>query len=130
MHNQRSHLKNFSNKFNFGGRGFPDVSANAANYVTAIDGQFMTVRGTSASAPVFASIITKINDVRLSIGKRPVGFLNFVLYANSHVMNDIVCGSNYGCGVEALKAVKGWDPVTGLGTPDYKRMLDLYLALP
>jgi tripeptidyl-peptidase-1 len=130
LHKQRSHLSNISANFNSRGRGFPDVSANAANYVTAIDGKFVTVHGTSAAAPVFASVITKINDARLSMGKRPVGFLNPVLYANPHVMNDVVSGSNYGCGVKGFNAMEGWDPVTGLGTPDYKRMLDLYLELP
>jgi tripeptidyl-peptidase I len=45
-------------------------------------------------------------------------------------MNDIVTGENYGCGGKAFNAIEGWDPVTGLGTPDYKRLLELYLSLP
>jgi len=71
-----------------------------------------------------------INGVRLSTGKWPVGFLNPVLYAFPHVMNDIVTGASYGCGGKAFNTVKGWDPVTGLGTPDYERLLKLYLELP
>jgi tripeptidyl-peptidase I len=132
LNQQRSYLNNVTASFNSSGcsRGFPDVSANAANYITAVDGNFVTVYGTSASTPVFASIITKINDARLSVGKRPVGFINPVLYANQHVLNDVVSGSNYGCGAPGFKAAVGWDPVTGLGTPDYKRMLDLYMELP
>ena len=132
LYQQRSYLNNITASFNSSGcsRGFPDVSANAANYITAVDGNFVTVYGTSASTPVFASIIAKINDARLSVGKRPVGFINPVLYANQYVLNDVVSGSNYGCGAPAFKAAVGWDPVTGLGTPDYERMLKLYMKLP
>ena len=50
-----------------------------ANYVTAIDGTFFLVYGTSASSPVVGSIITLINDARLFEGKSPVGFINPVL---------------------------------------------------
>jgi tripeptidyl-peptidase-1 len=46
------------------------------NRIPAVDGEFGLVYGTSASAPVFGSIITLLNDARLAIGKRPVGFIN------------------------------------------------------
>jgi tripeptidyl-peptidase-1 len=46
-----------------------------ANFL-AIDGSFSDVFGTSASAPVVASIITLINDARIAAGKNSVGFLN------------------------------------------------------
>ncbi len=45
-------------------------------------------------------------------------------------MNDIVEDLNHGCGADAFEAIVGWDPVTGLGTPDYRRLLELYLSLP
>lgn len=61
-------------------RGFPDVSANGANYVVAVDGNFTLVYGTSASAPAFGSMITLINEKRMENGKAAVGFLNSVLY--------------------------------------------------
>jgi tripeptidyl-peptidase-1 len=38
-------------------RGYPDISANGANYVIAIDGEFGLVFGTSASTPVVASMV-------------------------------------------------------------------------
>ena len=41
-----------------------------------MDGQFQLVFGTSASAPVVASMITLINDARIAAGKKSVGFLN------------------------------------------------------
>jgi tripeptidyl-peptidase-1 len=53
-----------------------------------------------------------------------------VLYSHPELMNDIVTGENYGCGGKAFNAIEGWDPVTGLGTPDYERLLELYLSLP
>lgn len=59
-----------------------------------------------------------------------MGFMNPVLYANTNLMDDVSEGSNYGCGVEAFGAERGWDPVTGLGTPDYNKLLDLYMRLP
>ena len=111
-------------------RGYPDVSANGANYVAAIDGTFNLVYGTSASTPTFGSIVTLINEARLFAGQGSVGFLNPTLYANSGVMNDITAGSNPGCGTDGFSAATGWDPVTGLGTPNFPRMLKLFLELP
>ncbi|PSS03203.1 Pro-kumamolisin [Coniella lustricola] len=121
-----------ADRFNNSGkvRAFPDVSANGANYVTAVDGQFSLSFGTSASAPVFASMINMINEERLQAGKSPVGFINEALYANPQVMNDITNGTNPGCGTVGFSAVKGWDPLTGLGTPNYAKMKKLFMTLP
>lgn len=47
-----------------------------ANYVVAVAGEFERVFGTSASAPVTASILSAVNDARLAIGKKPIGFIN------------------------------------------------------
>lgn len=62
--------------FNATGRAFPDVAANGLNYTVAIDGSLELVSGTSASAPTFASILSAINDARLAIGRKPVGWVN------------------------------------------------------
>ena len=48
-----------------------------------MDGVFTLVFGTSASAPVVASMITLLNDARISIGKKPVGFLNPIVRFSS-----------------------------------------------
>ncbi|OAA60408.1 protease s8 tripeptidyl peptidase [Niveomyces insectorum RCEF 264] len=111
-------------------RGYPDVAANGANYVTAVDGNFTLSFGTSASAPTFASVLNLINEQRLQAGKAPVGFVNPVLYANPQVLNDITAGNNPGCGTKGFAAVPGWDPLTGLGTPNYPAMEKLFLSLP
>jgi tripeptidyl-peptidase-1 len=110
-------------------RGIPDVAFNGINYVTAIKGVFENVSGTSASAPAFAALIARVNQARLNAGKGTVGFINPVLYANPQVFQDITEGGNK-CAGQGFSAVEGWDPVTGLGTPKFKELLDLFLLLP
>jgi tripeptidyl-peptidase-1 len=113
-------------------RGFPDVSANGANYIIGINGQFGLVFGTSASSPVTGSIITLVNDARLAAGKKSVGFLNPLIYSPlfKSAFNDITMGGNQGCNTPGFTAVKGWDPVTGVGTPNLTKLIHLALLLP
>ncbi|RDI89307.1 hypothetical protein Vi05172_g412 [Venturia inaequalis] len=111
-------------------RGFPDVSANGANYIVNVNGNFTLVYGTSASAPTFGSMVTLINEERMKKGKKSVGFINPVLYEHPEVMKDVTQGKNSGCGTPGFSAVEGWDPTTGLGTPIYPKMLDLFMSLP
>lgn len=110
-------------------RGYPDVAANGANYVVAVDGSLSLVYGTSASSPTFGSVITLINEQRVNAGKSAVGFINPTLYANPSILNDITSGGNQGCGTAGFTAVAGWDPVTGLGTPNYGKMLSVFMSL-
>lgn len=110
-------------------RGFPDVSANGANYVVVVDGSLSLIYGTSASAPVFGAVITLINEARAAAGKSSVGFINPTIYANPAAFNDITSGGNQGCGTAGFTAVAGWDPVTGLGTPSYSKLSAVFLAL-
>ncbi|KAK9776698.1 putative Peptidase S53 domain-containing protein [Seiridium cardinale] len=112
------------------GRGSPDVSANGANLKVYTNGNDYHFFGTSLSSPVFASVIALINEERANAGKGTVGFVNPVLYENPDVLNDITNGTNLGCGSNGFQAVSGWDPVTGLGTPNYPKMRDLWLSLP
>ncbi|KAI4105412.1 MAG: hypothetical protein LQ339_003476 [Xanthoria mediterranea] len=111
-------------------RGFPDISANGANYVIAVTGQFALIYGTSASSPTVGAILTLINEARLYAGKSSLGFVNPFLYANPGALNDITLGSNPGCGTQGFQAVPGWDPVTGLGTPNFPKLLAAALKLP
>lgn len=112
------------------GRGFPDVSTLASTYLVYIEGVLETVYGTSASAPVFASIIALINNERLNAGKPTVGFVNPVLYAHPEALNDITTGANLGCGADpAFRATEGWDAVTGLGSPDFARLKDVFMNM-
>jgi len=123
-------------QYNRIGRGIPDVAALGQDIGIYVKGKLSTDEmGTSASCPIFASVITRINDARMNMGKtvrfvrafhlvalsesqpftqenvveappshppkltvlspaQPVGFINPVLYANPHVLNDITNGSN------------------------------------
>lgn len=116
--------------YNRAGRGFPDVSASGAEFLAYNNETLYHFYGTSLSAPIWGSIITLINQERTQVGKGPVGFINPTLYANTWVFNDIVNGSNPGCSGPGFAAVEGWDPVTGLGTPKFPKLLQLFLSLP
>ncbi|KAH7906634.1 peptidase S8/S53 domain-containing protein, partial [Hygrophoropsis aurantiaca] len=112
-----------------GSRGFPDLAANGANYAVAIDGSYSLVFGTSAAAPVVGAILTMVNDARLALGKSTIGFINPVIYASNFTdsFHDITNGTNQGCGTNGYNSSAGWDPVTGLGTPNFPIMLANWL---
>jgi tripeptidyl-peptidase I len=61
------------------GRGFPDVAAVGDRAVLLSGGKWYVVGGTSLSAPVWASVLTLINEDRLAAGKPTVGFVHPVL---------------------------------------------------
>ena len=75
-------------------------------------------------------MISLINNDRLHAGKKVLGFVNPAMYQNPQMFNDVETGYNSGCGATpAFNAAKGWDPVTGLGSPDYQRMRDVFMRL-
>ena len=103
-----------------GGRGVPDVSGDAdpnTGYNILVDGENAVAGGTSAVAPLWAGLVALLNQ---QLGK-PVGFLNPQIYAQAVEaagFHDITEGNN-----GAFSAAKGWDPCTGLGSPDGARLL-------
>ncbi|KAH9059177.1 subtilisin-like protein [Lactarius vividus] len=106
-----------------GGRGVPDISAQALGVVYILKGQLKLGSGTSASTPIAAGIFSLLNDYLISKGEGPLGFLNGWLYGQGLLgLNDIISGSNPGCNTDGFTAIAGWDPVTGLGTPDFMRL--------
>ncbi|KAF2232132.1 subtilisin-like protein [Viridothelium virens] len=132
-----NYLKNYNpgygpNVYNQSGnaRGFPDVAAIGLKVVTVFNGKTLAVGGTSASCPIVASIVTLLNERRLAAGKGPIGFLNPVFYAHPEAFNDVTEGSNPGCYTNGFQAAPGWDPVTGLGSPNFEKLLDIFLSLP
>ncbi|TFK25946.1 tripeptidyl peptidase A [Coprinopsis marcescibilis] len=109
--------------YNRAGRGFPDVAAQGRRFRIWWRGRAVSIGGTSASAPVFAAIVALLNDVRVSKGLPPLGFLNPLLYLIGPLgFNDITQGNNPGCGTPGFNATVGWDPITGLGTPDFSKL--------
>jgi subtilase family serine protease len=120
-----------SSYFNKSNRAFPDVSALGHNYLIASMGQFGSVDGTSCSSPVMAGIIALLNSERLNNGKTPLGYvvpMMYAAYAADHTtFKDITKGNNKCtencCAKEGYETAKGWDPVTGLGTPQFPELL-------
>ena len=83
--------------FNATGRGFPDVSTVGEQFWIYCQGLDEPVDGTSCAAPTFTGVISLLNDARMGAGKKPLGFLNQVLYAHPEIFTDITEGSNPGC---------------------------------
>lgn len=104
------------------GRGYPDVAAMAHNYPIVVDGTDYAGSGTSASTPLFASMVALANSARISAGKSPLGFLNPFIYQNSAIFHDITSGVNNCaaggsvCCEYGFTATTGWDPITGVGS--------------
>jgi tripeptidyl-peptidase-1 len=119
-----------SNLYNATGRGFPDVSAQGTNYPVYQGGFAMPVDGTSCSTPTFSAIVALLNDVRFAAGKSSLGFLNPMFYQNAGMFSDITSGSNPGCGTNGFTASTAWDPITGLGTPNFEKMAQVVKNLP
>lgn len=126
--------------YNPAGRGFPDVAAQGLGFRVVDKGHEISVGGTSASGPVFASVVALLNNARLAAGQPPLGFLNPWIYSKGYQgLNDIKDGGSDGClgysiysGLKASlvpyaswNATEGWDPVTGYGTPDFEKLLVL-----
>jgi subtilase family serine protease len=126
------------------GRGVPDVSysgdvnnglliAWSQGDPTQVGGIYL-FGGTSAGSPQWAAI-TALAD---QAAYYPLGFLNRKLYAigngpwYSYVFHDVTTGNNTISFVDpsndtetitGYSATKGWDPVTGLGTPDVAHLI-------
>ena len=122
-----------SQKYNAAGRGYPDIAALGGQtnpYCVAVKGgSFGGVAGTSASCPVVAGIFSLLNDLRLKAGKSPLGYINPALYSTlSSCFYDVDDGSDNGCKLgQGFTADSGWDPATGLGTPNFDCLADAIL---
>ncbi|KAH9055225.1 subtilisin-like protein [Lactarius vividus] len=113
-------------------RGFPDIAAQSYDIAIILgDECYEGLDGTSCSTPIMAGITSLLNDYRISQGRHPLGFLNPWLYGIARAgLNDIISGSNPGCNTDGFSAVVGWDPVTGLGSPDFERLQHIANLLP
>ncbi|KAI0677175.1 tripeptidyl peptidase A [Trametes maxima] len=115
--------------FNPKGRAIPDVAAQADLFRIFLSGRPVSIGGTSAAAPTFAAFVSLLNSARLSKGLPPLGFLNPLVYTiqalDKTAFNDITVGNNPGCGTPGFNATKGWDPITGVGTPNFGKLKDI-----
>ena len=116
----QAHVPPSANPGGHVGRGVPDVSGDASpssGYVVRVDGQQAVFGGTSAVAPLWAGLITLMNQ---HLG-HPVGYLNPLIYglpSTAHAFHDITTGNN-----GAYQADTGWDACTGLGSPDGAKLM-------
>ncbi|CAK3952267.1 Tripeptidyl-peptidase sed2 [Lecanosticta acicola] len=126
--------------YNPQGRAFPDVAAQGMSLHVIDRGQEKLIDGTSLAAPIFAGVISLLNAQRIQNGHKPLGFLNPWIYSSGYQgLNDIVVGGSVGCdGTDYFtngptpnipgagwNATKGWDPVSGFGSPNYPKLYQL-----
>ncbi|KXT16493.1 hypothetical protein AC579_1753 [Pseudocercospora musae] len=105
-------------------------SNTTAGVTTGIYNRAGRAHGTSLAAPIWSSLLAIINQQRQNTGKGPFGFVNAVLYEHTKIFHNITNGSNPGYGTRGFRAVPGWDPSTGLGTPNYPTLEKVFLSLP
>lgn len=108
------------------GRGVPDVAADAdpsSGYQVLVDGQRTVIGGTSAVAPLWAALVTRLSQ---TLGRK-LGLLQPKLYAGvapgkvQPGFRDITDGNN-----GAYTSGPGWDACTGLGVPDGNALRDVF----
>ena len=125
--------------YNSGGAGVPDVSLLSYNYEIVFFGINTVGSGTSASAPLFAAMVSLVNAARLKAGKNSIGFLNIILYSSyGNFTNDITEGINncaasstaaICCNGKGFNASRGWDPITGLGSVNFDTFSTFLIGL-
>jgi tripeptidyl-peptidase-1 len=119
--------------FNHTGRAYPDVSAVGHNGYILEGGVPSLIGGTSQSSPTFAAVASLLADAFKAKTGKSFGFISPLLYAawasDATTFIDITVGDNIctedGCSPTCTGYVctKGWDPVTGLGSPNYAQLL-------
>lgn len=119
-------------------RGVPDVSADAGSHsgmaiaLHLTPGNVVTTAdGTSAGAPFWAGIVALADQD----AGHALGFINPAIYrigASSsyhRAFHDITTGNNTmaykAATVTGYRAARGWDPVTGWGSPDAQVLVPL-----
>jgi tripeptidyl-peptidase-1 len=122
------------------GRGIPDISSVAGQLVLLTNGMSWLGGGTSASAPFWGGVWALANEVSKAKSGKPLGPASPLLYhiaRTTSCFHDVTEGNNncpFGPRWEGntcncttcygFDAAAGWDPVTGLGTPNVSCILD------
>jgi tripeptidyl-peptidase I len=120
--------------FNKTGRAFPDLATMGVGFQVFVGGHRISVGGTSASTPTFAAMVSMMNTLRFNAGLPSMGFIHPFLYQiwenNVGAYRDITMNHNqlHGCCNANFQAVVGWEPVCGLGVPDFSVMSNLALS--
>lgn len=126
------------------GRAVPDVAAIGEFVRFCSNGNCgATFEGTSVAAPIYGGFVSTLNEYLLANNQPRLGFLNPLLYKLKKVagfeppavQTDITIGNGRlrRTGVPGIddqggilnyfgwNTETGWDPVTGLGTPNYEK---------
>lgn len=117
------------------GRGVPDVAAHAARLPglsCLVGGRALACGGTALSTALWSALLAHIRQSMAECGHDArIGLVAPRLYrlASFGLFNSPPLGSNESTGhVGGYFARPGWDPCTGLGSPNGKRLLDALLA--
>jgi subtilase family serine protease len=134
-----------------GARDVPDVSLSASpdhdGYLFYTGGTMQVVGGTSVSTPVFAGIVSLLNQYLVSKGVQAtagLGNINPTLYhlaaSSNAIFHDVTLGNNIvpctigspDCagGSLGFSAGPGYDEVTGLGSVDADNLITQWSSLP
>jgi subtilase family serine protease len=94
------------------------------------------VGGTSASSPQWAGLIAMADQMAAIVHKPDLGYLNPALYAIADNpakyaadFYDVTVGNNQTSSISGYSASKGWDAVSGLGTPNAAHLLPDLIAI-
>ena len=122
--------------WNASNRGVPDVAMFAVGTAVMVGGELHDYGG--VAAPLFAVLVSLLNEVSLKSSGRPLGFLNPLLYrmeatvpgafrditvgdnAQTYACLSSGCGKTFPCGFEGgvgFTAAASWEAVTALGSP-------------
>ena len=105
------------------GRIIPDVAGLAASgdYSIFNQDQKYAAGGTSGVAPLWASLITLVNEARANNKKKPIGFVNDYLYhaaKNKTIFTPITKGNNKPeAAFPGYEASSAYNACCGLGSP-------------
>jgi kumamolisin len=130
-----------SNQYSDDARQVPDIAASADPLTgyriydstdSSCSGEdcWVAIGGTSASTPLWASLITLANQRAANSGKPTLGFINPMLYRMgsdstlSTAFHDVTVGGNL-----YYPTTSGWDYATGWGSPDGDKMVAGLLSL-
>ncbi len=111
----------------------PDLVTEGHRWIMYSDGEPTTVSGTSMSSPVFAALVSIMNEDRLDRGQPGFGFLNPWLYAAAYDCDDCFnkvtapgfngCTEETCCSEGFYSSDSVWDSTTGLGRPNVTALL-------
>ena len=105
------------------GRGVPDTSANAdpnTGWQISANGSWTVVGGTSAASPFTAALIAVAKGLAKTMGSGDT--VQSVYASQPGSTNDITTGS------DGDPATVGWDPATGLGSPNGDAFIQAVIA--